>query len=163
MARQYYSLPDDQCERLNRKQMGDMMRLYTLLSDSAHSQEDMKSRLQAIPNGEKRMRLALGQIRAIVDDITGTIPVEQCRRIMNTMTDYVSALVPKYTPSNGNILLPKEQGKKLIDFARIKCRECADDNEQCRKCELYNLLTAVVPCDDYGETFLCPYSMSEWE
>ena len=158
----WYQLPEEQCERLTRQEFGAVLRLYTLLSDAVHFENDMGRRLECVPNGKKRMRLLLGQIRSIVNDITGTIPVAQCRRIMSTMNDYESRLVPKFTPSKTNVLLDKEQARTLVDFARVECRECVRDSEECRSCKLYELLVAVVPCDNYGNTFLCPYNHSEW-
>lgn len=164
MKSTWYQLPEEQCERLNRKQMGAVLRMYNLLSDEAYFSQDMASRLECIPNGKKRMQLALGQIRSIVNDITGTIPVEQCRRIHGTMKDYESRIVPKFTPSHTSLVLDKESAKQLIDFARSECKSCVNDNEECRQCPLYKLLVAIIPCDNYDESgsYLCPYSCSEW-
>lgn len=164
MKNTWYQLPEDQCERLNRPQMGALLRMYNLLSDEAYFSKDMIPRLECIPNGVKRMQLALGQMRSIVNDITGTIPVEQCRRIHGTMKDYESRIVPKYTPSPASVVLEKEQAKSLIDFARAECKTCVKDAEECRGCPLYKLLIAVLPCDNYDEygSYLCPYSRSEW-
>lgn len=165
MKNTWYQLPEDQCERLNRKQMGATLRILNLLSDEAYFSKDMIPRLECIPNGIRRMRLALGQMRAIVNDILGTIPAEQCKRIKGTMDDYESRLVPKYTPKHTTLVLPKDQAKALIDFARETCKTCVKDSEECRSCELYDLLVATIPCDDFGESgsYLCPYSRSEWE
>ena len=160
----WYQLPEEDCERLNRKQMGAVLRMYNLLSDESYFSEDMVPRLECIPNGVRRMHMALGMMKSIVNDITGTIPVQQCKRIQSTMNDYESRLVPKYTPTHTSIVLGKDQGKALIDFARAECKTCVKDSEECRKCPLYILLEAVIPCDDYSEfgSMLCPYSNSTW-
>ena len=160
----WYQLPEADCERLNRKQMGAVLRMYNLLSDESYFSEDMVSRLEMIPNGKRRMHMALGQMRSIVNDITGTIPVEQCKRIHGTMKDYESRLVPKFTPTHTSIVLEKDMAKMLVDYARAECKSCVKDGEECRQCKLYKLLVGVIPCDDYesGNRFLCPYSNSEW-
>mgnify|MGYP007092202921 CR=1 FL=1 len=42
------------------------------------------------------------------------------------------------------------------------CVDCMDSDEECLKCRLYQLLTAILPLDDYHNGMLCPYNMGEW-
>ena len=56
----------------------------------------------------------------------------------------------------------KEQAKALLDCARWKCHDCIEDGESCRKCQLYKLLEATTPMDDYGDGMICPYSLAQW-
>ena len=108
------------------------------------------------------MRLAVGGLRAICDDLVGTIRRSQCQQIWGTMKDFEMRLLPKLTPGSTNIVLTKEEGKQLLDCARWKCHDCIEDGESCRQCQLYKLLEATTPMDDYGDGMICPYSLAEW-
>ena len=116
-----------------------------------------------MPHGQARLRMALGGLRAVCDDIVGTISPAQCRQIKGTMSDFERRRVPKMTPATRNILLTKDQGKDLLDCARWKCHDCVEDGEQCRQCRLYQILEATTPMDDYGDGLVCPYALAEWE
>ena len=157
-----YSLPDDQCERLVRNEMTAVRMLLAALSTTLYAQKDLAARLECVPDGNRRMRLAVGGLRAICDDLVGTISRSQCQQIWGTMKDFEMRLLPKLTPGSTNIIMTKEQGKQLLDCARWKCHDCIEDGESCRKCELYKLLEATTPMDDYGNGMICPYSLAEW-
>ena len=113
-----YSLPEADCERLKRTEMIGMRMLLAHLSSAAYFQEDLHDRLECIPDGNRRLRLAIGGLRAVCDDLIGTITRAQAKQIYGTMKDYDLRLVPKLTPGTVNIILTKEQGKDLMDLAR---------------------------------------------
>ena len=158
-----YSLPDADCERLKRNEMNGLRMLLAHLSTAAYVQDDLKDRLECIPDGNRRLRMAVGGLRAVCDDVIGTVSKAQAKQIYGTMRDYELRLVPKLTPASVNIMLTKEQGIELMDLAREKCHGCVEDGESCRECRLYKIFEATTPMDDYGDGLLCPYSLAEWE
>ena len=157
-----YSLPDEQCERLTRSEMQALQMLMAATSISLYAKDDLKRRVDSIPNGKKRMQMSVGGLRSVLDDIIGTITVQQAKHLRNVMTDYELRLVPKLTPITTNIVLSKEEAKFLMDSARAKCYGCVEDNNECKKCRLYKLMETLVPLERY-EGLICPYSLAEWE
>ena len=158
-----YMLPDADCERLMRPEMTAVRMLLAALSTAAYAQTDLRARLECVPDGNRRLRMAVGQLRAVCDDVIGTITRQQAKQIYGTMKDFEMRLVPKLTPGSTNIIMTKEEGKDLLDCARWRCQACTEDGESCRSCRLYKILEATTPLDDYGATLICPYSLAEWE
>ena len=154
-------IPDDKCVRLVRNELLAVRLLLAALSCMASAEEDLRDRLSQIPDGHERIHALVEQFRELSDDIAATINRNQCRHIYNTTKDFEMRLVPKLTPMTTNIILSKDQGKALIDCARWKCHECAEDATNCRKCQLYQLLEATTPIDDY-DGLICPYALREW-
>lgn len=161
--RKPYSLPEKDCERLMRSEMTAVRMLLAALSTAAYAKDDLKARLECVPDGNRRLRLALGLLRAVCDDVVGTISLAQSRQILGTMKDYEMRLVPKLTPMSTNIIMTKEEGKDLLELAREKCVGCTEDGDSCRECKMYKLLEATTPMDDYGSGLICPYSLAKWE
>ena len=161
--RKPYTLPDADCERLMRSEMTAVRMLLAALSTAAYAKDDLKARLECVPDGNRRLRLALGLLRAVCDDVVGTISLAQSRQILGTMKDYEMRLVPKLTPMSTNIIMTKEEGKDLLNLAREKCVGCTEDGDSCRECKMYKLLEATTPMDDYGSGLICPYSLAKWE
>lgn len=162
MKRKPYRLPEADCERLNRFEMQSVRMMLAACSIAAYAQEDLKGRLECVPSGNQRMRLAVGGLRALADDVVGTISYAQAKQIYGTMKDFEMRLVPKLTPASTNIIMTKEQGKELLDCARWACHDCVKDGEEARGCRLYKLLEATTPADDYGDGMVCPYALAEW-
>ena len=160
--RKAYQLPDEDCERLKRSEMDAVRMLLAVLSAAAYAKEDLFDRLECVPYGNQRMRLALGGLRAVCDDVVGTISKSQCKQIYGTMKDFEMRLVPKLTPVSVNVILTKEQGMNLVDCAQWQCHDCVKDGEEARKCKLYQILESTTPLDDYGDGFVCPYALAEW-
>lgn len=157
-----YMLPDDQCERLVRREMNAVRMMLAALSVAAYAQEDLKSRLECVPAGNQRMRMAVGSLWSVVNDLIGTISRAQAKQIYGVMKDFEMRLLPKMTPGSTNVVMTKEEGMALIDCAKWKCHNCVEDGNSCRECKLYKLLEATTPMDDYGNDMLCPYAMAEW-
>lgn len=151
------------CERLTRSEYYGLMQIMIVLNYAAHGQDDLRERLKSIPSGNQRMAMALGGLRAICDDIVGTIPVGQAKQIRNTMQDRDVQIVPKLTARSRNVIFEESVAKALMDAAMEKCRGCVEDGESCRKCKLYKVMEAAMPLDHYGDTVLCPYALAEWE
>ena len=155
-------LDEKDCERLTRTEFNSLLELMSVVNSAAHLSDDLSKRLECIPSGKNRMRMALGCIRAIADDIVGTITRQQANQIQGVFKDYEIRYLPKMTPSKTNIVLTKEIGEALINCAKAKCNMCAETGVTCRKCELYKILEAVTPIDDYGNDLVCPYLRMEF-
>ena len=153
---------DQDCERLTRREFETVRCLLGAVSYTAHARDDLQKRLECIPGGRQRMNMVLGGLKAIADDLIGTVPVGQCQQIRNTMQDFEMRFVPKLASMSQNVILEKELAQQLIDIAMEKCHGCVEDGESCRKCALYKVLEGMMPLDSYGG-MLCPYSVSEWE
>ena len=158
-----YSLPEADCERLKRNEMNSLRMLLANLSSAEYVRMELKNRLDCIPDGNRRFRLALGGLKAVCEDVIGTISAAQAKQIYGTLKDYRMQMVPKAMPGTVNIMLTKEQGVELIDLARERCHGCVEDGNSCRECRLYKLFEATTPLDDYGDGLICPYSLAEWE
>ena len=150
------------CERLNRGEFEAMRGLIAATSYVAHARDDLQKRLECIPGGKQRMSMLLGSIKAITDDIVGTMTVNQCKQLRNTMNDMDIRMVPKLTRMSQNVIFEKDLAKGLIDIAQEKCHGCVEDSESCRSCSLYKILEALIPLEDYRTPILCPYSVTEW-
>ena len=158
-----YTLPDEDCERLVRSEMNAVRMMLATLSTATYAQEDLRSRLECVPDGNRRIRMAVGALRSVINDLIGTISRAQAKQIYGVMKDFEMRLLPKMTPGSANVVMTKEEGMALIDCAKWKCHACTEDGESCRKCKLYQLLEATTPMDDYGDGMVCPYALAEWE
>jgi len=164
MKQTWYQLPEDDCERLNRDEMQAVRWTLAAVNSVAQAQEPLQKRLECIPNGKSRWRLLLGQMRAVTNDIIGTIPYKQCVNIKNVMMDMELRLVPKYSAAENRVVMDAKDLAFLIDAAkRDMCAGCIYTGDECRKCELYKILSAITPLKDYGNGMICPYNLAEWE
>lgn len=158
-----FELRDDDCERLNRSQMILVQRILAFVSDLAYAKDDLAGRMKSVPHGQERLNMVVGGAESLFRDLLGTISDKQRRQIRNAARDYVMVLQPKLTPGNTRISLANEDFKELVEMARYKCRNCAEDGEGARKCPLYQWLEANVPLEDYGDGLVCPYYTIGWE
>ena len=124
---------------------------------------EMPDRLAMVDGGTDRLKKLSEETDELLNDLRLTIPMNQRESLERTAEDYEMRMIPKATPSKTNILMMKEEFRGLIDVARTKCRECTEDDESCTKCDLYNLLTCVLPLDDYHSVLLCPYNLGGWK
>ena len=161
--REKYKLPPESCERLKRTELVAMKLMLAHLSTAAYWLDDLKERFECIPYGRQRAAAAVGMLRSICDDVSGTIPESQLKQLYGTMKDYDLRLLPKLSPGSPNIILTREDGVALINLARNKCHDCVEDGEGARQCKLYQFLEATTPLDDYGDGLLCPYMQVGWE
>jgi len=164
MKQTFYQLPEEDCERLTAPEMRAVRWCLAALNSCAYAQDDLSRRLECIPNGKRRWRLMLGQLRALCNDLLGTIPRKQCVGINNVMHDMELRLVPKFTKWDNRVILPAPDLAYIITLAKKeKCMTCVLTDAECRKCEFYKILESVAPLDDYGSGGICPYNMVEWE
>lgn len=156
-------LQEEECERLNRAEFEAMRCLLGAVSYAANARDDLQKRLECIPGGKNRMNLVMGGLKALADDLIGTIPRGQCKQMRNTMQDMDMRMVPKLTPMSQNVILEKDVAKALIDITREKCIGCVEDENSCRECALYKVMESFLPLDTYEGGMLCPYSLSQWK
>ena len=156
-------LKEEECDRLTRTEFEAVRCLLGAVSYTAHAKEDLQERLETIPGGKQRMAMILGGIKALADDLIGTVPAGQCRQLRNTMQDMEMRMVPKMMTMSQNVILEKENAKELIDTAMDRCKGCVEDEQSCRSCGLYKVLESFLPLDNYDNGMLCPYSTSVWK
>jgi hypothetical protein len=156
-------LPEGECERLNRSEFEAMRCLLGAVSYMAHAKDDLQKRLELVPHGRRWMSMLLGGVKAISDDLIGTMPRGQCKQIRNTMSDMEMRMVPKATPMSQNVIFDKDVAKALVDAAMERCKGCPKGPEEGVKCPLYTVFESFMPLENYDNGLLCPYSMLEWE
>ncbi len=156
-------LEEKDCERLTRPEFNALRCMLIVVSFCVDAKKDLQKRLDLIPYGRKRMNCALGAIKALMDDIIGTITRAQAQQIQNTMTDMEVKITPKMMPISQTVIMDLDLAKGLMDCAKEKCTGCTEDGESCKKCKLYKIMEATTPLDDYGNGMLCPYNLAEWE
>ena len=136
--------------------------LTNTVSALSETKDGLYERVGMIDGGQEMLdRLVTDSLR-LLDMVRETIPERQRRSLARTAADYEIRLTPKFTPMSHNVVVEKEDFRKMIDAAQVRCRECVDDCDECKKCDLYQLLTVVIPLDSYDGTMLCPYNMAEW-
>lgn len=163
MKQTFYCLPPEQCERLNRHQMQALRWLIGVLHIVAVAPEDLGDRLDCIPNGRRRYRLMHGQLNAIVNDLIGTITLQQAKQINNTIHDMTMQMVPKGTPVSHKVVVETDDLARLIAYAqKEKCSACIATDDDARRCDLYKTLEAIAPRPDYGSGTMCPYMDESW-
>lgn len=137
--------------------------LMNTASSLMESKDDLADRLEKIENGKERMESLATESLNLLNDIRSTIPEKQRNSLANTAEDYEMRLVPKFTPKKTSVVVCGEDFKTLVDAAQTKCASCAELNEECHECKLFQLLTTILPLDRYDTTMLCPYNMARWE
>lgn len=149
--------------RLTRNEKMSMIVLAYAATILEDLKEELKDRIQMVPDGAK----LLEQLSAGTDDLLHklrlTIPMNQRMNLQNTAHDFEIRLAPKASPSNTTVVATKEEFRTLVDASRAKCDRCADDDTECERCELYQLLTVLLPLDDYHTGYMCPYNRGEWK
>ena len=164
MKKTWYQLPEEDCERLTRDEMQALRWSLAAVNSVAQAEGPLKDRLECIPSGKVRWRLLLGQLRAVTNDLIGTIPYKQCVNIKNVMNDMELRMVPKFSASDNRVIMTAPDLAYLVDAAkRDKCMGCIYTGDECRQCELYKILSAITPMQDYGNGMICPYNLAEWE
>ena len=152
----------DDAVRLTRSEKMSMVVLAYAATIMDELQGDLAQRLTMIENGPERVKELSEKTDALLNDLRLTIPINQRQSLQNVGADFEMRLAPKASPNKTTVLMQKEEFRELVDFARTKCRDCIDDDEDCEKCGLYQLLTAILPLDDYHNGYLCPYNLGEW-
>ena len=163
MTREPFELPDSECERATRDEMSAIRMLLIMASNLAYAKDDLKKRLGIVPDGEERLSSVLEEATSLFQDVLGTISDKQRRKLRNDANDYDVKLTPKFSADKTLMALSKQELTTLINCARERCKFCTLDGNECKKCELYQMLLTIVPLNDYGIGIMCPYVFQEWE
>ena len=164
MKTTWYQLPEEDCERLNRPEMQALRWVIAALNSVALAEKDLQKRLECVPEGQVSYRLMLGQLRALCNDMIGTIPVKQCKQIKNVMDDMELRMIPKYTTNKNQVVMGVDDVSYIVSHAQRDeelCQTCIMDGNECRSCKMYQILESVAPLEDYGSGMMCPYN-GDW-
>ena len=152
----------DGAVRLTRSEKMSMILLSyaaTVLSDL---RSELSDRLEIVENGSERMKELAVKSEELLNEIRRTVPMNQRMQLHNTASDFEMRLTPKATPTTTNVVMQKEEFRELVDYARATCKECTLDDNECEGCGLFQLLTVVLPMDEYHGQLLCPYNLGKW-
>ena len=164
MSKEQFATPSrEDAWLVNRGEKLSILFLMNTVSAMMDSKNELADRISRIDGGTETMKSMCEQAEWILTEIRRTIPTEQRHNINNVSRDMEMRMVPKATPSKTMVLMQKEEFRSLVDAAQTKCHDCVDDNKECRKCKLFQLLTVVLPMDRYDVGNLCPYNMAGWE
>lgn len=151
------------CERMTRSEFMGVRALLGAVHYVATAEGDLKKRLDCLPSGKQRMAMLRGAVQALAEDLTGTMTRAQALQMARTMADMEMQMVPKLTPGSRNVIMRVEQIKTLVQCAKEKCNLCTAMDQDARRCELYKVLEAIVPLDDYGNGMTCPYYLQTFD
>jgi hypothetical protein len=164
MSKPQFAVPSrDDAWLVTRQEKLSILFLMNTVSAMMDSREELKDRIGRIDGGPELMDTMCGSAEKLLTEIRRTIPTEQRHNINNVSKDMEMRMTPKATPRKTSVVMQKDEFRTLVDAAQEKCKECTDDNDECRKCKLFRLLTVILPMDSYDGTFLCPYNAREWE
>jgi len=149
--------------RITQSEKTDMILLAYVVASLQDFPKEMAQRLGMVDGGVERMTELGQKAEELLTDIRVTIPMNQRQSLQNIEDDFEMRVLPKATPSVTNAIMTKEEFRTLVDCARVKCMECTEDDRSCEKCKLYQLLTNILPLDDYHSYLLCPYNLGEWK
>lgn len=163
MKEPYFVLPEDEQKRLNRSEMQAIRWSLAAVNSCAYAKDDLAQRLQMIPDGVNRWATMLEMLRGLLNDLIGTVPTKQCLNIKHTLDDMELRMVPKFTPKDGRVCMGIDDLSYIVKEAkRDICIGCVYTGDECRQCKLYNILEAIAPCEDWGGSYICPYSKEDW-
>lgn len=164
MSKEQFIVPSrDDAWMVTRREKLSILFLMNTVSAMMDSREELKDRVSRIDGGSEMMNTMCDVSEKLLTEIRRTIPTDQRHNINNVSRDMEMRMVPKATPSKTCVVMQKDEFKALVDAAQAKCHDCVDDNMECRKCELFQLLTVILPMDAYDVGNLCPYNMAGWE
>ena len=149
--------------RLRRQEKTSMLHLMFAVTILEDLQNEIPERLDMITDGKARLLWLAAEADNLLNELRVTVPENQRMGIQNTADDYVMRLVPNSMPSEASAIMSKDEFKELVDHARTACTECTYDDNECEQCKLYQLLTSILPMDDYHCLNLCPYNLGKWK
>ena len=152
--------------RMCKDEMDTLKMLMVALSELVKSANGLKKNLELIPDGMERMGGICDAMQELYEDILGTVSEAQLKHIKNVIHDCEIVLRNKaITNGAGNtVRMTVDEAKALVQAARFGgyCTECFMESPECETCSLFNVLSAVIPLDDYSGV-LCPYNTAKWE
>lgn len=162
ITREMLSPSREDAVRLNRTEKQGMILFAWVATILEDLQKEMPERLKLVEQGTEVMRELSGKADHLLNELRKTVPVNQRINLQNTAQEYEVRLTPKATPNKTTVVMQGSEFKELVDLARAKCVDCMESDTACGKCKLFQLLTVILPLDDYHDGMLCPYNMGEW-
>ena len=153
----------DDAVRLTRQEKMAMIVLAYVATVFEDVKAELSDRLGMVEHGPSAMEEPSEKTDRLLNELRLTIPVNQRLNLQNTANEYEIRLTPKATPSKTTVIMQKDEFKELVDLARARCVDCMETDTACGKCKLFQLLTVLLPLDDYHDGMLCPYNMGEWK
>lgn len=153
----------DDAVRLTRQEKMAMIVLAYVATVFEDVKAELSDRLGMVEHGPSAMEELSEKTDRLLNELRLTIPVNQRLNLQNTANEYEIRLTPKATPSKTTVIMQKDEFKELVDLARARCVDCMETDTACGKCKLFQLLTVLLPLDDYHDGMLCPYNMGEWK
>lgn len=149
--------------RLYRSEKVAMLMLMSTVSSMTYAQDDLKQRLETMPDGAERMKNLLDTAMKFLEDVRETIPDHQRMNLVRTATEYEIRMVPKLSPKKACVVVEKEDLRVLVDGAQeARCTACVLDGKESRGCRLAQALENVLPMEEY-DGVMCAYNMAPWE
>ena len=157
-----YSLPESDRERMKRSEMNALIYFECAMAAAGYCWKDLADRLDCIPAGKRRYKMAMGAFKAVIDDIHGTIPEQSEKRMSGIRNDFKIALIPQAQNEPKKLVLDREDAYALMEAALKQCANCFKSDEEARQeCGLYKILETYMPLEDYGNGIYCQYGKSE--
>lgn len=153
-------MDDKRLTRVHRSALIILICLETLTDDC---EKDLEGRMDDREAWAEKARSAKAILHGMADDIFRTMTEEQLRYLTKTARDYELRLTPRMTPETGNMIVPKETLRTLVDAAQNRCVDCFKTEAESRGCKLQRLLAMLIPMDNYEDTGLCVFNNKEWE
>lgn len=147
-------------KRFVRNEMALVRRFAAFLSELLFLKDDLK-RLEYIKDGKERLDSLINSSAELLKDILDTTIDSQKLQIRNSFEDYRIDIVPKLKPGSPNILMTKDQAKRLIELAQERCVSCVEDAEHAKNCPVYKIMEVTALPDNY-DSLSCPFSRAEW-
>lgn len=163
ITREMLSPSRDDAVRLTRQEKMAMIVLAYVATVFEDVKAELSGRLGMVEDGPSAMEELSEKTDRLLNELRLTIPVNQRLNLQNTANEYEIRLTPKATPSKTTVIMQKDEFKELVDLARARCVDCMETDTACGKCKLFQLLTVLLPLDDYHDGMLCPYNMGEWK
>lgn len=148
--------------RLNRSEKMGMITLAYIATCLEDMQTEMADRFGMIENGQERLKDVSDEVNRLLNELRLTIPLNQRMNLQNTAQEYEIRLTPRATPSKTVVTMGKDEFKEMVDYARSMCMDCMLNEKECEKCNLFQMLTVLLPLDDYKNGMLCPYNLGVW-
>lgn len=158
-----YEPSRDDAMRMTRNERISVLYLMHAVGILENLPKEISERLSMIPDGKERAMKIADDVNSLLNELRLTIPDVQRRGLENTACDFEVRMCPKATPGPTNVVMDKEEFRKLVDFSREHCLDCVDDDVECEQCSLYQLLTSILPIDNYNSICMCPYNLGEWK
>ena len=95
-----FVLPDRECVRVTRQEMNACKLMTSLVSVVAYAKDDLRERLELVPDGQHRMETALTVIDNLLRDLCGTINIRQAKQLLNAAKELEVRLVPRMSPDH---------------------------------------------------------------